>query len=52
MVWIKKIVRNDAIKHDPAEIYNWRVFALAAAACFGGTLLYALSPFPTPTRNC
>ncbi|KIV87704.1 hypothetical protein PV11_03234 [Exophiala sideris] len=35
---IRKIVHNDAIKLDPPEVYNWRVFALAAAACFGGTL--------------
>jgi len=35
---LRKVVRNDAIKLDPPEIYNWRVFALAAAACFGGTL--------------
>ncbi|RFU24016.1 hypothetical protein B7463_g12319, partial [Scytalidium lignicola] len=36
--FLHRIVRNDAIKLDPPEIYNWRVFALAAAACFGGTL--------------
>ncbi|ROW01277.1 hypothetical protein VMCG_05875 [Cytospora schulzeri] len=38
MIWLQKIVRNDAIKHDPPQVYNWRVFALAAAACFSGTL--------------
>ena len=38
MSFIRKIVRNDAIKLDPPEVYNWRVFAIACAACFGGTL--------------
>ncbi|KAJ4423891.1 hypothetical protein N0V82_001475 [Gnomoniopsis sp. IMI 355080] len=38
MTLIQKIIRNKAIKQDPPEVYNWRVFALAAAACFGGTL--------------
>lgn len=38
MPWIQKIIRNDAVRQDPPEVYNWRVFALAAAACFGGTL--------------
>jgi hypothetical protein len=28
---MRKIVRNDAIKSDPPEVYNWRAFALAAA---------------------
>jgi len=35
---LQKIIRNDAMRTDPHEIYNWRVFALATAACFGGTL--------------
>ena len=35
---LRRIVHNDAIKLDPDEVYNWRVFALACAACFGGTL--------------
>ena len=35
---LQKIVRNDAMKIDPPEIYNWRVFLLACASCFGGTL--------------
>ncbi|KIX08546.1 uncharacterized protein Z518_03202 [Rhinocladiella mackenziei CBS 650.93] len=38
MSFIRRIVHNDAIKLDPPEVYNWRVFTLAAAACFGGTL--------------
>jgi len=28
---LRRIVRNDAINLDPPEVYNWRVFALAAA---------------------
>ncbi|KAI1431123.1 MFS sugar transporter-like protein [Xylaria sp. CBS 124048] len=32
---LKKIVRNDAMKNDPREIYGWRVFLLACSACFG-----------------
>ncbi|KAH0438574.1 MFS quinate transporter [Colletotrichum camelliae] len=32
---LKKIVKNEAMQNDPAEIYGWRVFALAASACFG-----------------
>ncbi|KAL4732049.1 hypothetical protein ACLX1H_001056 [Fusarium chlamydosporum] len=34
----KRIVRNDAIRVDPPEIYNWRVIALTASACFAGAL--------------
>ncbi|KAM5343755.1 hypothetical protein ACJ41O_012292 [Fusarium nematophilum] len=34
----RRIVRNDAIHVDPPEIYNWRVLALAASACFAGAL--------------
>ncbi|KAF7548731.1 hypothetical protein G7046_g8572 [Stylonectria norvegica] len=32
------IVRNDAMREDPPEIYGWRVFALVCSACFGGML--------------
>lgn len=28
---LRRIVRNDAIRVDPPEIYNWRVLALAAS---------------------
>jgi len=35
---LKRFIRNDKFGIDPPEIYNGRVFALAAAACFGGTL--------------
>ncbi|KAK2734994.1 hypothetical protein FQN55_002323 [Onygenales sp. PD_40] len=35
---LKKIIHNDAMKEDPHEIYGWRVYALACAACFGGML--------------
>lgn len=36
--FLYKIVRNEAMKQDPPEIYGWRVFMLAVSACFGGTL--------------
>jgi hypothetical protein len=29
--WVQAMVRNKAARLDPPEIYNWRVFALAAA---------------------
>ncbi|KAF4984478.1 hypothetical protein FZEAL_326 [Fusarium zealandicum] len=35
---LRRIVRNDAIHVDPPEVYNWRVLALAASACFAGAL--------------
>lgn len=35
---LRSIVRNDAMRTDPDEIYGWRVFALACCACFGGML--------------
>jgi sugar porter (SP) family MFS transporter len=35
---LRRVVRNDAIKVDPPEVYNWRVLALAASACFAGAL--------------
>ena len=40
-LWIRflnRVVRNDAMKIDPPEIYNARVFILALCSCFGGTL--------------
>lgn len=36
--FLRKIIKNDSMKTDPDEIYNWRVFALVFAACFGGML--------------
>jgi len=35
---LRTIIRNDAMKNDPDEVYNWRVFALVFASCFGGML--------------
>lgn len=35
---IQMIVKNDAVKSDPPEIYGWRAFAMAGSACFGGML--------------
>ncbi|KAF2454232.1 general substrate transporter [Lineolata rhizophorae] len=36
--FLSAIVRNDAMKHDPPEIYGWRNFAIACSACLGGML--------------
>jgi hypothetical protein len=36
--FLRKVVRNDAMKEDPPEIYGWRVYALAVSACFGGMI--------------
>lgn len=38
MSFITKIVKNDAIKTDPPQIYNWRVYVLSCSACFAGML--------------
>ncbi|SPO06990.1 related to quinate transport protein [Cephalotrichum gorgonifer] len=35
---LKRIIRNDAIRVDPPEVYNWRVLALTASSCFAGAL--------------
>ncbi|KAH8681829.1 MFS sugar transporter-like protein [Xylariales sp. PMI_506] len=32
---LQMIVKNDAMKTDPPSIYGWRVYVLAASACFG-----------------
>lgn len=32
---LKMIVKNDAMKTDPHEVYNWRVYILTFSACFG-----------------
>lgn len=52
--FLQKVVKNDAMKSDPPEIYNWRVYVLTCSvgllrifaglwltltkACFGGAL--------------
>jgi hypothetical protein len=36
--FLSHVVKNEAMKSDPPEIYGWRVFALACSACFGGML--------------
>ncbi|RPA96859.1 general substrate transporter [Choiromyces venosus 120613-1] len=38
MSWLTKVVKNEAMKNDPPEIYNWRVYALTFSACFAGML--------------
>lgn len=35
---LRSVVRNDAMRDDPDDIYGWRVFALVCASCFGGML--------------
>ena len=36
--FLHRVVKNDAMKIDPPEIYNPRIFLLALTSCFGGTL--------------
>ncbi|KAI1633572.1 putative MFS quinate transporter [Biscogniauxia mediterranea] len=36
--FLRLVIRNDAMRDDPPEIYGWRVFLLACASCFGGML--------------
>lgn len=31
---VQRIIRNDAAKSDPKEIYNWRVYLLCASVSF------------------
>lgn len=35
---IQKIVKNEAMRQDPPEIYGWRIYTLAFSACFGGLI--------------
>jgi len=35
---LDRVVKNDAMKNDPKEIYNWRVYVLTCSACFAGAL--------------
>lgn len=35
---LQRIIRNEAMKNDPPEIYGWRVFVVVATACLGGML--------------
>lgn len=37
------LVRNDAMKNDPKEIYGWRVYALACSVRF---------PLPGASPHC
>lgn len=36
--FLYKIIKNEAMKQDPPEIYGWRSFMMACSACFGGML--------------
>jgi hypothetical protein len=44
--FLQKVVKNDAMKSDPPEIYGWRVYALAVSACFGGMIFVSASRTP------
>jgi len=35
---LSHFVKNEAMKNDPKEIYNWRVYVLTCSACFAGAL--------------
>jgi MFS family permease len=35
---LQTIIRNEAMKKDPPEIYGWWAFMTTATACFGGIL--------------
>jgi hypothetical protein len=35
---LRSIVRNEAMRSDPPEIYGWRVFALSFSSCMGAML--------------
>ena len=48
----RRIVRNDAIRLDPPEIYNWRVLALAASVSESKPRAHTLVMIdPGPTTN-
>lgn len=36
MGFLQMIIRNDAMKTDPLEIYGWRVYTLACCVSFPG----------------
>ncbi|KAL8415469.1 hypothetical protein RB596_006181 [Gaeumannomyces avenae] len=36
--FLQRVVKNDAMREGPSEIYGWRVYALACSACFGGLI--------------
>uniref|UniRef100_A0A8H7NES5 Major facilitator superfamily (MFS) profile domain-containing protein n=1 Tax=Bionectria ochroleuca TaxID=29856 RepID=A0A8H7NES5_BIOOC len=35
---LRTVVRNEAMRTDPPEIYGWPVFAIVVSSCFGGML--------------
>jgi len=36
--FLSKVIKNEAMKEDPPQIYGWRTFMMACSACFGGML--------------
>lgn len=49
---LKRIIRNDKFAVDPPEIYNWRVFALAAAVGEVRCHTVSQSPIADHDRSC
>lgn len=35
------VVRNEAMRNDPVQIYNWRVYLLCCAVCLPAIMLVA-----------
>lgn len=35
---LQAVVRNDAMREDPPEIYGWSIYAIVISSCFGGML--------------
>ena len=36
--FLAKIIKHDAMRTAPTQIYGWRTFMMACYACFGGML--------------
>lgn len=39
---LRKIIKNDAMINDPHEVYNWRVYAVAASVSYEFSLIVSL----------
>jgi hypothetical protein len=49
---LAKIVRNDAMKSDPPEIYNWRVYVLSCSVSFFSSRLSSGRVLTLPGMFC
>jgi hypothetical protein len=38
MRFLPWLIRNEAMRLDPPQIYGWRIFVIAATACLGGMI--------------